>query len=1157
MSSDLNDLIPFYSYPIEYNMVGDKIELKNNSFVFDNGLKINLYDFLQNPRDIKFNKKTGIVLTSVLSSTDIFKDKNTPKNVSDLKFIQSPISDNNSFVSTISTINNFKRLFRTNQKSFNSENTFKFIVDEKEKNVVYVESSSGDYLTYSLSLNPNLYFSSKISPPSDNQKFNFFLGKNNIILFPYSSNYTQIVRVNGQNLYECITANFSLNSQIPFNSIIYFTSYLNNSFYFDTVKNSYFARYESSPILNQKEIIPTEESRTENYKQNYLGFFPYENLKLENDKVIYDFQIHGLKNYQTAEYNYSRGFQYLKDLKSIRREYFNIFSGTNQSQGSENVCLGYTTNTYEKTFLPDQSNIFYFPPTTNRIPLSSCGLIEDGAYAGDLPFVSDRIFMKQMSYEEITPSQPQPQSITRWTGTWLCSWLYKQPNGESIWMDRYYNSAYYTLDQALMASVMVYNNEETGDGEYDAWDEPSKMYLEPGVQYMYYRTGQENAKNFLNYLIDDFYNPLGSKILDVENFNTSPLIDESKYKNNGLLFLNKEENFKNDYIILDGSNHIVFPAKNSLLEKNNLTVSLWLDVDDWNNITGDQIIGNYYESGFGLINDSAVTAPLFTVVDSTSGVIYNLNYKLNQTENLSLPVISNSKNFIIQRLTDFTYWVIDVQNRIIRKYGIEGKILIEKTINSSGFQYIDQVEIDSAQRLHLFDSKNRKIVRLDANGNILNTITTGVGYKRIEIDLNDNIVYSYGEASCIDNNNILWQVIGSNLYKNDQIYANIGPVQQISCDTKNNLWIVHQKDKLTKLNLNTNIFEFTKSIGRNSLIDDDCFIYEGQFRFIDFIKAPKTGKSCIETIEKNEDLTILVDDSDKIVYLYNSEGLLISTVNLYSLFTNDISNIGLERKFKALGDFSSYQYLRKYSSSNKALSWKFKIAYANGTNAELKSLTYDISNISPGWHNFVFCFDSTNGKAQYYIDTFLVDEVNFEKAKYQIQYDYRSSILVGAANIKNTSLNDLIKIDDAYKLIGRIGRILFYNKFLTKGEIEQIYYSSNFSKNKGELNWNISLGERNYVEEIQHWFQMQLPSNKSKYYNINIHNLNADDEVKKIIENAIKNNIKKITPAHTDLYKINWLNTPIKQQISNIIETTTETKTVTCDPVVLPPFIYS
>jgi hypothetical protein len=1118
-----------YWYPINFNLMGNKINMKKTYFVFNNGFKSNIYEFLKDPNDIKINKKTGIVLTNFLSGQDMFEDKNSPEILTDLSKIQTPLKTTDSFVLTLSTYQNKNILYKSYNNSFSYLDTMKIIFDD---DTISIESYNGNVLTYDNS--NNLFFSSRISPPSNTQKFNYFLGEDNIVLFSYDSKYTKAVTINSNRILSLTNVSYNLNSSLGNSNILNFISYKRNNLLSDSIKNSYFCRYESSPLLSQKDLIPTEESLKENYKQNFLSFFPYKNPKFNDvtETVDYDLQIHGLKNYQTPEYNYSRGVDYIGDYPSIRRVYNNIFSGTNQENGLENIYLGFTTNTYLKKFETDRNTVFYFPPTTQRISVQDAGLIEDGAYYGELPYVSDRIYSRQISYEELTPNVPQPPSMPRLDGTWLCTWLSGNTMGQKKWMDRYFNSAYYTTDTALGATDLLYNEKLNPDVDFEVWDQPSSLFFEPGGQYIYFRSGQENSKTFLTYLSSDFYNPLGSKVLDILNFTSSPLIDNTPYKNDGFIVGNDDSNFKGEYLNLNGKNHIVFPAKNVLLEKNHLTLSLWLRVEDWGNINGDQIIGNYYDSGFGFINESSLTSPLFTVVDSTSGNIFNLNFKLSHIDNISIPYKSNSQNNIIQRLLDFSYWVVDSYNRILRKYNIEGKI--EKTVDSStvpeiNISYIDQLEIDSQENLYLYCVKDKKVVILNSQGEFIKNVTHIEDYKRIEIqtekqeDLKDNIKYSYGNTSCIDNKNSLWEVIGGNLYKDKQIYANLGPMQQISCDAKNNLWLVHQKDKITKFNITEDRFEFTKSIGKNALIDEDCFEYNGQFRFLNFIKTPKVSKVCVETSDKTEDLAILVDDSDKLVYLINSEGALVSRLSLYGLLTVDLATIIENHNFKALGDFSSYQFLRKFGSLDKNLSWKFKIATANGSDGKLLKLTYDVKDLPPGWHNFVFNFDSTNGTAKYYIDTILVADEKFDKAKYQIQYDYKSSLLVGASNIKNTTLNDLIQVEDAYKLLGDIGQILMYNKSLTQGEIAQIYFASNLSIDKGPLKWNIPIGERNYVEEIKHWFQMQLPTSKSKYYNINIHNLKADDSVKKLIEDSIRNNIKKITPAHTDLYKINWM----------------------------------
>jgi hypothetical protein len=66
-------------------------------------------------------------------------------------------------------------------------------------------------------------------------------------------------------------------------------------------------------------------------------------------------------------------------------------------------------------------------------------------------------------------------------------------------------------------------------------------------------------------------------------------------------------------------------------------------------------------------------------------------------------------------------------------------------------------------------------------------------------------------------------------------------------------------------------------------------------------------------------------------------------------------------------------------------------------------------------------------------------------------------------------------------------------------------------------------GQRNYIEQIKYWYQMQLPGNKSNYFNIKIHNFKADESIKKIIERIIRKNVTTLAPAETTLYKIKWI----------------------------------
>ena len=171
---------------------------------------------------------------------------------------------------------------------------------------------------------------------------------------------------------------------------------------------------------------------------------------------------------------------------------------------------------------------------------------------------------------------------------------------------------------------------------------------------------------------------------------------------------------------------------------------------------------------------------------------------------------------------------------------------------------------------------------------------------------------------------------------------------------------------------------------------------------------------------------------------------------------------------------------------------------------------------------FSFVFDSSKGSAEYYIDSILVNSVNFEKDVYNIKFDYKSSLLLGASNIKNKVLNDVIGIQNGYKFIGSISDLRVYAKSLSQSQLRAIYHTSPFSYPIRDLYWNIPTGERNFIECVNQWYKMQITGSKSKFFNLKIHNLEADDALKGIIEESVRNVVKKIIPFYTGLNQILW-----------------------------------
>lgn len=1120
-----NTLSTTYWNPVDFNVVGEQVKFKKNPVLFNNGMYFYLHDFLSRAIDFSFNKKTGTFLTSFLFNSYFLENKKNPSTTEELKKIETPILTIYGNVITIynsSTVLGSPVVLKDTEAVFFSKNdTLSFIFNDD--NSVTIKNVYGNFLTNNYLGNNGLSFKSQIFPPSDTQKFDYFLGKDSIILFEYKQNYKNIVTKNSTTKNLVLSAiTLSQIQSIPDNSIFKFLSYskidlnVNNS-----VSDSYLFRYKTDPTKNENNLEVDYGFSNENLlSQNYLWLFPVENLTIKDNNYYYDIYFQGLKNYQTPEYKYSTANPILSTSKSLRRIYNKIYTGTNQKEGYEKIFLGYQAETKEYNFISDKENLFYYPSTCNREPLSSVGLIEDGAIAGEIPFTSDRISIYRTNYEEKIPGLPQPESIKKYDNTWLCSWLYGTNLGKKEWVDRYYNAAYYTVDQALTAKTLVYNESTFKNLPY-TFDVPSSIILEPGVLYKYDRCGQNNSSEFIRHLDGNINDDKGAKVLSITKWLSSPLPDDSEYKNNGLVFYNSEENFKENYWIMNGTNHAVFPSKSSLLQKSKLTVSMWLNVADWQNIYGDQIFGNYYESGFGLINEGALNIPLFTLTNAGSSVAYNINYKFTKLSEIPLPAQQGNLFSFIQRLPDYNYWVFDSINRIGIKYNpINNIVTTISSIPSSVVNIIDQIELDSNQNLYIYDNTLKKYIVLDQNGKYINqgSFDLNSGVNRIEIDNLDDVIEIYGNTSTIDNNNDVWEVVGGNLYKNRQIYANVGATQQIICDSENNLWIAHEQDRISKLNINTGLFEFSSRIGKNSSSTINPCLSREKFRYINILKIPKSEKSCSNDV-LYENILVLVDTRENRIYTMDSTGFLLSKLDLRALLSNP--NISLN--FYANGDFTGYQYARKFGGINKSLSWKFKIAEPNGGNYKLLSLTNNITGLPQGWHNFSFVFDSLKGNAKCYIDSIEINSTNFEPRRYQLYYDYRSSLLLGAASIKNTTLNDIIGIDNSNKFIGSVADLKMYSKSLTPGEIEQLYFSSDFADPRKDLNWNLRVGNRNYIEEIEHFYKAQLPGSKSKYFNINIHNLNIDNNIKMILEDAIKTNISKIVPAESSLYKINWM----------------------------------
>ena len=129
-----------------------------------------------------------------------------------------------------------------------------------------------------------------------------------------------------------------------------------------------------------------------------------------------------------------------------QRDYYKIFTGTNQADGYDKIHLGYEAQTNEVILKKDTTTFFHVPFFSNIQSLYDSSLVADGATPGPIPAQADRIFKKLGGYGNSTP-WGTPTGIT--DGTWLCSWLYAVSSEPPQWMDRYYNPGRLAYEEAL------------------------------------------------------------------------------------------------------------------------------------------------------------------------------------------------------------------------------------------------------------------------------------------------------------------------------------------------------------------------------------------------------------------------------------------------------------------------------------------------------------------------------------------------------------------------------------------------------------------------------------------------------------------------------------------------------------------------------------
>ncbi len=1056
-----------YPYDNNLNLIGEYIPWSDGYST----IKYNLFNYA---KDLSINKNTAFYLTTTYTLFDILNEKNNG-NANLGTYLSLQIGNeyvtvfNNSLYLSATEINDYS-FFRLVS---NIDGTISFL----HGNQKYITVNK--YLPYNLTLEDQLF-----DLDSQRQKFNYII-KNNKIYITTKFDTTilgETYVVERFWSYDPVSKKLRAIGIITDDDYILENKYLFDTTGFDLLYNidglkrdqtyvRYFNKLENK-LYTYNTIIDETQSLTA--IPNRLVDSPY-NSKINLSAKMMDINFANLKSIETPEYQY----EYKNDGEYVinLRNYEKIFSGTNQENGYETPFLGFTGETTLQTFKTDGTTYFHYPSTADQLPLSSSNLINCGAIAGTIPYKSDKIWKYMGNYSQYSYKGNALPEFKQ-NGIWLCSWLSgnNDLSQTPIWKDRWYNPGYMNETGAYFA------NSGTHITDID-----SELTFDKGAYYKYFHIGNLFNTTLVNLLttnsglhlhIDDWEYPI--------TYDKSPYNNEIGFKNinqNNILNYSINKQQTDTCLSLTGNQYCEVLYTSALNLKDKFSLSMWAYADNWTNFNGSMIYEKGFRGGYNLKYNNGFYNPILSLI-SDNGRFVILNTEGLVINNGQLPASSNPISVFVDK--NLFTWILDdgIYNGSKHLYKIDynGNILNNYAITSADKCLAFNTDVNNVHRILTWTnnvSTDYKISYIDTNCTLLTSITGATYYTNIDVDLSGNNILSVSNYSIIDNENV---------------YKSLSNCIDMNCDQYNNIWTIKTSNDFYKNNdlglvLSGTLTTTTSTSERYVNFTNE--LYNGTYKnFVWFIQT-----------------------DEKKIYKYDENGSLIRTINLKDY---DVSP-------KGNGDFTGYQWNRKYNYLQ--LNDQKPVIQTNitlGTNLESVSgsysLSYPISALTNrGWHMFTVTYDNVNGLYNFYVDTILRDTCNTPISA-KVYFEYENSLYLGTNSGRTKPLSIEIN-DDVEYFKGKIDDVRLYDFILTNSDIWYLYMNK---MDYNDISWNMLTNTQSYLEEIERFFKLKTTGSKSQFYNINIIGLNTTTENKEIIENIIKDTVKKITPAYAELYRINW-----------------------------------
>lgn len=753
------------------------------------------------------------------------------------------------------------------------------------------------------------------------------------------------------------------------------------------------------------------------------------------------------------------------------RQYTSIFSGNEQEKGNDAIALNYTIYTNDYNAKPDAYTIFktssdLYPYA--QLNINDSTLVSDGALGGNSPYTSDQLFM-------------QKNAAQGTDGQYLCTWL-----SGGIWVDRYYNNNKMTPADAAKAVNAIYGTYEnfvqqllqTNNVDYDFFDKKSDFVFEPNKEYFYYRMGNKRLEQQLQSYSDNF-------LLSSLQWTTS----------NNQLF-----DASNEYVC-NGNNFATFENYESINNSGQLTLSMWLDSNDWGNIRAHEIVGNITNAGFGIIKDPLVT-PLIMVQSSSAIHVFNSDFtEVSKTALTGAKFLNRAEALDAFQAVDATGTVYEMQT--------DGTLYDKKNFSQSIIATANDEQVvyklqSNGNTVTTFDAFSEQVssFSVDAFSNCIAVIDGKVygfaGTKALPYATN-TALYLYGGNQIVSKNYITGDQFVA--FKTLSSTSSIGFIADFALDDELNLYVLHNDYKLSKFD-NERVHQFTVSMqnvlsaaNATNVAVDICYEYVAG--------------------QKNKSIIVLSSDANNKL----SFAKLSQQGALQNFVATDVKRLP-----NAVFNLTNAQYLRyKHANRGNAIDFVVKLPnYYNNLDVTTVKYTFDASKFNSGAHHFALRLDAKQGNASFFVDGLLKQNAYIEAAKYMQLPLLQTSICFGATQFSNgTTLAKYLQQQNAYFANDvTISFPKIYNAALQDNDIKLLYMQRNAIES---LNFHLPCGQRNNLDKIKQMFAWGTPGFKSNNIKVVVKNSGlTTSTVQAAVKAQILQEIQQTLPTNINVLDIEF-----------------------------------